>query len=850
MGNPATTKTALFAIRWIVLAAVALSIPLAASAQLHYRDLRTFGTDNPDGRTPSGPAILGQDGWLYGATREGGKWDKGIVYRAAADGSGHEILRDLGTTEGDAATPESALVMGSNQLLYGTTAAGGANGLGTIYSISRDGSQYAVIHSFSGSTDGSRPVAELLIGSDGLLYGTASVGGSWGGGTLFRMAPDGTGFTVLHHFGSTGDDGKFPRYAVIELADGFLYGTTDRGGAIGAPGLGTIYRISRDGAAYTILRKFGGTSGSADIHLSGLAQADNGKLFGTTTRGGDYDYGTLFRMSADGSDFETLHHFRFTGTPGQDGAYPTGHMVSDGNGTLIGTTAAGGRNNGGTVYRISEDGTGYSVICSFNGSNHEVLGPVGLNRTADGTLYVTGSHGGIAHFPGHGGVARLNPDGSDYFLVTAFRLRRGEAAPGTGLVRDEAGKLYGILPNGGVEEVGSIYSINPDGTGYQTLHSFNGIDGDGRHPNSRLILSADGFIYGTTSDDGTSGGAGRGTIYRIAPDGMDYTVIFRFGLNNDEAYYPHDLTERPGGYLYGNALGGPNGRGVRFRVKKDGSDYQVLLDYGALPESSPQPGGGPPEDEGFLYGTALAYPSGSTYNLYRVSPDGVQFEILCELTGLSPRVPAGELIGDGTRTLFGMAKGWTIPSPGLIYSVATDGNGFQIIHEFGGYPTDGREPNYLILTAGGQLAGTTRYGGAYDSGVAFLMDRDGDNYRLIRTFGGSGEASAEPTGAFLEGEPSVFYGGAGAGGPWNLGALFRLGSVLRFESSEMTTPSVRRYTMHGDANLQYRIESAPNVETSVWTPLEQQTVGPDGKLFFNDSSGDEPFRFYRFIPEP
>lgn len=820
-----------------------------ATVPMHYRNIRFFGTETPDGRTPAGPAVPGGDGWLYGTTLLGGKWDHGIIFRAAVDGSGHEILRHLGETDADPASPQAGLVVGLDQRLYGTTVAGGTYGKGTVYSISRDGVDFTVLHSFSGSSDGSSPVAGLLLGSDDLLYGTAYTGGSWGNGTLFRLAADGTGFTVLHNFGSSIDDGKLPQTTVIELLDGSLCGTTLIGGSLTARGVGTIYRIARDGTSYSLLHKFGGSSGSADLFLSGIGQATNGLLFGTTARGGDYDYGTLFRLATDGSAFEIIHHFRFSGSPGLDGAYPIGALVSDGNGALLGTTQAGGLHNGGTIYRIGGDGTSYSIIHEFYGFDRGATEPLGM-FLSDADLFVTAAYGCIAHFPGHGGVVRLNADGSGYFPITAFRPLSGEAPPGDGLVRDEAGNLYGTLRNGGLDEVGSFFTMRSDGTGYQTLHSFSGIDGDGRIPTGKLLLGVDGFLYGTTSDDPSTGGTGRGTIYRLAKDGTFYEVIHRFGIGDDTAHSPQLLNEPPDGYLYGAAGGGTGGQGILFRLRIEGSAYEEILDYGALPASTPNPAGGQIADGDALYGTAPIYPGASNFNLFRLSHDGAHFEIVGELSGLSPGRPNGELIDDGAGTLFGLAVGGVTPADGAVYLIGTDGTALQIIHTFGIDPEDGRKPNMLFLTHRGQLAGTTRYGGTFDAGVAFVMNRDGGDYTILRTFGGPGNPPAEPSGAFLEGEPGVYYGGASTGGPWNFGSLFRLGSVLSFESSVSLPTSGRRITMHGDPGLRYVIEVSPGLEAPNWNSIDIKTVGQNGKLDVDGPEGVGGRSFLRFIPDP
>src|SRR5207249_3962636 len=152
-------------------------------------------------------------------------------------------------------------------------------------------------------------------------------GGAFGSGTVFRVAKDGTGFTVLQSF--QGGMGTVPRAAVIEGNDGKLYGTTSLGGEFDS---GTVVRIGRDGTGFTGLRSFqSGVSTNGAAPNAGVIAGSDGNLYGTTTSGGVFDSGTVFKIAKDGTGFTTLQSFQYGVST--NGAAPNAGLIegSDGN---------------------------------------------------------------------------------------------------------------------------------------------------------------------------------------------------------------------------------------------------------------------------------------------------------------------------------------------------------------------------------------------------------------------------------------------------------------------------------------------------------------------------------------
>jgi len=262
---------------------------------------------------------------LYGAARNGGSAGYGAIFQFNTNGYGFSVVRNLGPNDG--AYPSGGLVAVGNTL-YGTSAYGGLYGNGTIFQINPDGTGYTLLKSFAaGGNEGSAPNTTLLF-SGGVFYGTTPYGGLSGGGTVFQINPDGSGFQVLKHFAFA--EGNSPSSLVV--SGNTLYGTTSSGGA---SDLGTVFRMDASGQNFGLLWDF--SSGGGANPGGGLALV-GGTLYGTTSLGGSAGNGTIFEVNTDGSSFLVVRHF--AGANG-DGANPQGGLTISGN-SLYGTTSAGG----------------------------------------------------------------------------------------------------------------------------------------------------------------------------------------------------------------------------------------------------------------------------------------------------------------------------------------------------------------------------------------------------------------------------------------------------------------------------------------------------------------------------
>ena len=314
-------------------------------------------------------ALLISGGNFYGTTQSGGSRGQGSIFQVTTNGT-LTTLSSFSYGNGD--EPECGLIQASDGNLYGTTYRGGTNGYGTVFRISTNGALTS-LYSFS-YTNGAYPKAALVQASDGFLYGTTYEGGTNGYGTVFRISTNGA-FTSLHSFSVSISDGYYPEAALIQASDGYLYGTTEDGGANHYRG--TVFQISTNGT-FTLLHSFGYSDGGSPE--AALLQASDDHLYGTTVNGGTYGSGTVFQITTNGS-FTSLYSF----TGGNDGDHPNASLIQAANGDLYGTTPLGGFSGFGTVFQITLDGT-FTSLYSFSGGS-DGADPSGSLVAFDGYLY-------------------------------------------------------------------------------------------------------------------------------------------------------------------------------------------------------------------------------------------------------------------------------------------------------------------------------------------------------------------------------------------------------------------------------------------------------------------------------
>ncbi len=340
-------------------------------------------------------------------------------------------------------TPDG-LTWGTNGNLYGTTYSGGTGPWGTVYTLTTNGA-YTLLASFM-QTNGANPAGAPVQGADGRFYGTTFYGGASGAGTVYAMTADGV-LSTLYSFGGQ-PDGASPSGPLVQGPDGNFYGTTTAGGDLD---FGTVFRIT-PGGVLTNLLSFSETNGSAPS--GGLTLGCDGNFYGLTTQGGVNGKGTVFRISPAGA-FTLL--YSFTGLA--DGYQPVGRLVCGTDCNFYGATKYYKLNPVtlyGTVFRITPGGA-LTTLHSFGnlGVKDGWYPQAGLVQSLDGNLYGTTSFDPVSF---HGTMFRVSPDGSSFATLVFFDACNDGATPSAALIEDTTGNLYGTTSSGG-----------PCGVGFGTL---------------------------------------------------------------------------------------------------------------------------------------------------------------------------------------------------------------------------------------------------------------------------------------------------------------------------------------------------------------------------------------------
>lgn len=394
--------------------------------------------------------------------------------------------------------------------LLGAAATAMADGVPTV----------TVLYSYFGDTPtgnfpyGAGPYGSPLQGDDGNFYGTTTGGGTYGGGTVYQLKPDGT-LTVLHSFLNP-TDGNTPYAPLVKGSDGAFYGTTYNG-TITTSCCGVVYRITASGEFTMLHNMVYGTDG-ANI-IAPVTQGSDGNLYGTAQIGGPGGGGTVFRLTPSGS-FSVLH--AFTGRDGE-GRVLAGGLVEGSDGAFYGTTARGGANDLGTVFKIDTAGT-MTTLYSFDGV-HGSKPQASLIRGSDGYLYGTAYLGGSGD---SGAVFKIDTAGN-YTLLHSFNGADG-SLPYYGALVEASDGFYGTTSAGG-GNYGTIYRITSDGTFTSMYNLAPGTTGG--IPYGGLTVGTDGSLYGSTTYyfDRDTGKAQGGTLFRadnfISPDYTPDPFAFR-----------------------------------------------------------------------------------------------------------------------------------------------------------------------------------------------------------------------------------------------------------------------------------------------------------------------------------
>jgi uncharacterized repeat protein (TIGR03803 family) len=463
--------------------------------------------------------------------------------------------------------------------------------------------------------------------------------------------------------------------------------------------------------------------------------------------------------------------------------------------TLYGVAAAGGTGFNGVVFAVNTDGTGFTVLHNFtplsNSTNGDGAGPVAIASI--------------------GGAGGLNPRFSQRLILSHHTL-------------------YGTAPRGGEWGNGTVFVVNTDGTGFQTLHSFTPLsnytylniitstNNDGASPNGGLVLSGN-TLYGTA----VYGGAwGSGTLFGLNTNGSGFTNLHSFTrysgfpgyFTNSDGNGPNDGLVLSGNTLYGTTYwSGTGGWGTVFAVNTDGTGFQTLVDFPSpeYAQLGADPSSGLVVSGSRLYGTTVY--GGSTSGVYSV--------------------------GYGT-----------------VFTVNADGTGFAVLHNFN-FSIDGGLPCAPLLLCGNTLYGTTSEGGKEGNGTVFAVNTDGSGFTVLHTFSPptilhteseflncTNSDGADPYDAGVVMSGNTLYGTAVSGGSSGHGTVFSISfsPQLSIIQSEATLILTWPTNFAGFDYTGYTLQSTTNLLSPAWSTVLPSPVVANGQYTVtNPISGSQQF---------
>jgi uncharacterized repeat protein (TIGR03803 family) len=901
-------------------------------------------TGTNDGGFPYASLVQAADGNLYGTTHKNDPNRFGTVFRITTNGI-FTTLVPFGSTNG--AFPYAALARGADGNLFGATAFGGSSSNGTIFKISPAG-QFTNIYSFSGGYDGAQPMAALFQASDGNLYGTTAKGGAYGLGTIFRMLPDGTIMTLAHF---NGFNGANPRTPLADGPNGILYGTTQYGGANGQ---GTIFRVSVDSAPQIITSPTnqtvfvgananmsvivtGGLPMSYQWKKNGINLADGGNISGANTRTLNFNgvtapnaaiYSVLV-SNALGSAQSADAVLSVTSSPPIIVTQPTNVTISPGGAAIFAVNAIGNqplsfqwRTNGVnvadggnvsgstssaltvinateannatysvlvgnalgsvpstgallTVIPASAPGTRLTTLYAFppgsgnptelalgtNGllygaartgdtvfsvsTNGTVTAPVaslagstgfnvlaGLTPAADGNLYGTIFQGGANNA---GVVFRLTYAGA-VSPLHAFATAPDGASPSAPLLQGSDGYLYGVTTQGGSNGFGTIFKVNPAGA-FTTLYSFtNGSDGNGSSA-ARLIQAKDGNFYGVTG----AGASGKGNIFKISPNG---TLVNFYTFTGMDGSGPNALVQGTDGNFYGTTAGNTIGPyqfyGLIFRITPNGEWtklYALNTADGHLPLA-----GLVQASDGNFYGTTYYGGSGGGVGngtVFRIAPNGA-FATLVYFDFFNDGAqPISTLVEGPDGNLYGttMRGGWGWDEGGTVFRLSYS-SAPQII----------MQPADQSVWPGGSATFYVTVAGA--SPLYYQWQRNGIN--LTNGIGISGSTSRILTLTNLTLANAGAYSVVVSNSLGSVTSAPGVLTVLFPPAFQTATKSNNSFALSWTAaqGQRYQLQYKTNLNSTNWFNLGSSITATGSTVTASDLIGSNPQRFYRVILLP
>ncbi len=588
------------------------------------------------GQDPNGALIQANDNMLYGLTNQGGANGVGVLFRYDPVNNEYTTMVDL--SEAIGSYPNGTLLQGNDGMLYGMTSSGGANAAGVIFKFDPVNDVYTDIYDFT-ELDGDLPMGSLILASDNMLYGMTTYGGVRNQGTLFRYDVASLTYSKLYDMDSL--TGKWPTGSLFQATDGNLYGMTNYGGSNsrgytnGGHGFGVIFKFDISTDTYTDVIDLNSLQGCNPY--GSFIQGTDGLLYSMTNSGGSSNQGTIFSY-----DFMNNVYSKRVDLNDNTGNYPQGSLVQTPDGNIYGMANHPGNVFSAVIFQydpVSNTFSDKKRISYSDGSN-----PYGsLMQASDGNLYGLTNNGGAY---GTGVLFQIDPRTNTYTDKIDLNDQTGDLAFGS-LVQANDGKLYGMTLFGGTNSAGVIFQYDIQTNTYVDMVDLS--DDLGDYPYGSMVLGTDGNLWGMNNYGGGNYG---GNIFKYNPSTNTYSVVYDF--SDESGDYPNgSLIQASNGKFYGmTSYGGANGEGVIFQFDPETSAYTDLVDFSDATGSYPN-GSLVQTSNGKMYGFTSSGGANGLGVLFEFDPTSNSYSDAIDLSDDLGSLPNGSLMQAQNGKLYG-----------------------------------------------------------------------------------------------------------------------------------------------------------------------------------------------------
>jgi uncharacterized repeat protein (TIGR03803 family) len=676
----------------------------------NFHNAYSFQTECP-GQNPQYTKLCEVDSNLFfGMTFTGGSYNSGTLFCYSQDSDVFTSFINFNGSNGQ--YPVGSLIKASNGLLYGMTRSGGIYNKGTIFSFDYINNILVTLHSFD-SNNGSTPQGSLMQHSNGKLYATTYEGGLTNCGVIFSFETNSNTFTKLYDYNYT--DGGFPVSAMIENANGKLYGTTSDGGTNSA---GVLYSFEPSSNNFTVLQDL---SSIGFISIQTLFEASDGNIYGSVLQGSTHGAGGLFSYNVPTNSISLVYAFDFFSGGGYSS---TGDMIEVDSALVMMLAEGGGGSSGGVLFKLKLT-TYIESYLHFFGTPHDGGTPRGgLIKGLNGKIYgltTSGSFEGL-----DGTIFSYDPDNFAYNLLKYFNFQINGSTPFSELINASNGLVYGIAEKGGFDNQGCFFKYDPIANIYDTIGSIS-IFNLGINSDSEFGIDTSGILYCSTSMQAANG---YGSFFKIDPVTSTITKLIDFPFSG---YSIHNVMQATDGNYYGLSpeLGGAISQ--FFPATNTFTPIGYLNNFnstnlsGKLVEHTPNN----------LIGKTINGGINNSGVLFSFNTSTQQVTLLYQfISATDGQIPVAPLIKASDNKIYGLCKGGGNYSMGTLFSFDPATGIYSTLFHFD--TLNGSFPERKLLQAtDGVLYGTTPRGGLYGKGVLFSYDIISNTFTKLKDFYGT-----------------------------------------------------------------------------------------------------------------